>query len=216
MVRDVTEQKEMEARARLLMNELNHRVKNNLAIVQSIARQSLKGAASTESLVAFENRLLALAAAHNLLTSSSWHEAEMTDLVEAALRPFGRVGDRIYVEGPIVPLQSTAALALSMGLHELATNATKYGSLSNETGTVDIRWSLTDAHLTIIWKERGGPKVEEPQRKGFGLRMIERGVARELGATVTPEFASDGLQVTIVAGVNGLSLRPAAPTLASM
>jgi PAS domain S-box-containing protein len=197
---DVTERRRAEKRQRLLINELNHRVKNTLATVQSIAAQTLRSAPSLErARDAFEARLVALAAAHDLLTAESWHGARLTDVVASAMAPFETAKrPQISRSGPPVWLTAQRALALSMALHELATNAVKYGALSIPEGRVAIRWTLSpDLLLSLSWIEQGGPPVAAPERAGFGSRLLQRSLARELGGEVAFTFAPEGVRCEI-------------------
>lgn len=198
VMQDITARRESEARQQLLMRELNHRVKNTLAIVQALALQSQRGAPSPRDFaIAFDGRLRALSTAHSLLTSQSWQGAEIAEVVHGALKPFDASGLRIAVDGCRVRLAASVALNLSLALHELATNATKYGALSVELGTVALSWRSELDELVVDWRERGGPAVVEPETRGFGARLIENGVTREVGGTATLGFEPDGLACTI-------------------
>lgn len=197
---DVTERRRAEKRQRLLINELNHRVKNTLATVQSIAAQTLRSAPDlARARESFEARLLALAAAHDLLTAESWHGARLADVVASAMAPFETERrPQISRSGPAVWLTAQSALALSMALHELATNAVKYGALSVPEGRVTIRWSVSDDDLlTLTWLEQHGPEVQPPDRAGFGSRLLQRSLARELGGDVSFDFAPEGVRCEI-------------------
>jgi PAS domain S-box-containing protein len=193
-------EREIEARRRteeertLLINELNHRVKNTLATVQSLAMQSLRNTRDVAgSLTTFESRLTALSRAHDLLTQQNWQWARLEEVVERTVAPFGAEA-RIAVRGPSVRLSPKQALALSMALHELATNAVKYGALSNEKGRVEIVWSVGGSgELELTWTERDGPPVEPPERMGFGTRLISRNLAHDLGAPAVMEFRPEGV-----------------------
>jgi PAS domain S-box-containing protein len=199
--RDRTEEREAENRQQILIHELNHRVKNTLATVQAMASQTLRNS-KVESDVrhGFEARLHALAAGHDILTRESWGGADLRRIVAAALKPFRETDDesRINVEGPALYLAPKIALAFTMALHELATNATKYGALS-QGGQVDVNWRIEGDRLLFRWRESGGPPVAEPTRKGFGSRLIERSLASELGATVRIEYPTQGVICTIEA-----------------
>ncbi len=204
---DVTEARRFSERQRLLINELNHRVKNSLATVQSLAAQSLRPGDEPEAARRrFERRLVALAKAHDVLTRESWDGAALQDIVEEALRPF-REGDprRIEVGGPPLRLPPQAALAMSMTLHELATNAAKYGALSNEDGRVSLRWTASAPEapydLEMVWAESGGPPVTPPRRRGFGTRLIELQLAHELEGGARFDFQPDGLVCTLHAPI---------------
>ena len=197
---DVSERRRAEKRQRLLINELNHRVKNTLATVQSIAAQTLRSAPDLpRAREAFEARLLALAGAHDLLTAESWHGARLADVVASAMTPFETERrPQISRSGPAVWLTAQRALALSMALHELATNAVKYGALSVPEGRVTIRWTVSDDDmLTLSWVEQDGPPVQPPQRSGFGSRLLQRSLARELGGDVVFTFAPEGVRCEI-------------------
>ncbi len=196
--RDITERKEAERRQRLLVNELNHRVKNMLAVVQALARRSLVGAESlAQALESFTSRLMALAGAHDVITRETWTGADLGEVIDRSLlRQVDRPG-RFRIEGPPVTVSPNLALSLSLALHELMTNAMKYGALSREAGEVVLTWRTaetdTGARLHIRWREEGGPPVLPPKRRGFGSRLIERALAVEVGGRVTLDFAPDGV-----------------------
>ena len=191
----VTEQKQAETHRQLLVNELNHRVKNTLAVVQGIAQQSFKDErVPSELRSAFEGRLTALAAAHNVLTRGNWESAPLRKIIDDAVRPFGP--GRFTLHGPDLEIAPKPAVSLALALHELATNAAKYGALTTETGHVELGWSVVPAEkfgFTLRWCEKGGPPVSPPQRRGFGSRLIERGLASELGGEVTMDYRPEGL-----------------------
>jgi two-component sensor histidine kinase len=209
---DVTEQRAAERRQRMLINELNHRVKNTLATVQSIAAQTLRSAPDLSAARnSFEARLVALAAAHDLLTSQNWHGARLADVAATAMAPFeSEQRSRISRSGPAVWLTAQRALALSLALHELATNAAKYGALSNSDGRVAIRWRLAGKALTLTWTEEGGPPVEPPARAGFGTRLLHRGLAHELHGDVCVTFDPKGVRCAIRCEVETPRPRPQA------
>lgn len=195
---DITDRKTAEAHQRLLLNELNHRVKNTLATVQSMARQSLRGdSVSAQARESFEGRLAALSAAHNVLTERNWESASIAQLAAVSTAPYDPEGTRVTAEGPPVHLEPKIAVALSLALHELATNAAKYGALSTPEGRAAVRWALAQPRLTLTWTESGGPPVTPPTRTGFGARLLERGLAAELGGTVRLDFRPEGLVCTI-------------------
>lgn len=189
-------------RQQLLIDELNHRVKNTLVIVQSLAQQTFgKGKVAPELQAAFEGRLNALAGAHDTLTSVHWERARLADVAKGAVDGCG-VGGRVDMSGPTVWLEARTAVTFAMALHELCTNAMKYGALSNETGRVELTWSVEERgspKLHLEWRERGGPPVSKPSRSGFGTRMLDRALAGELNALVVMDFAPAGLRCTIVA-----------------
>lgn len=211
---DITERKRGEERQRLLLNELNHRVKNTLATVQSIADQTLR---HTERMgdfrPAFENRLLALSQTHNILTEQQWAGASLHDILSSELTPHagGREGGGsrfvLHIERDI-RLNPKAAVALGMAVHELATNAVKHGALSSPTGQVEVSAHvLRDApggRLILEWIERGGPAVAPPTRRGFGGRLLENGLARELSGDVRLDYLAAGLSCRIDLPMDGL------------
>jgi signal transduction histidine kinase/DNA-binding NarL/FixJ family response regulator len=192
---DVTDRVAYEQHLRLLIDELNHRVKNTLAIVQGIAQQTFKGAAvPKDRTLAFEGRLAALAAAHGLLTRANWVSADLGEIASETLRVHG--ARRYSISGPCVPLEPKTAVTMAMALHELATNAAKYGAFSGETGAVTLSWSVeaaADAALRMVWEECGGPPVQPPGARGFGSRMIETALAEELRGEVQMDWRSTGL-----------------------
>ena len=195
---DVTERRRAEEHQRLLINELNHRVKNSLAIVQGLAQQTFKGdAASQAARQGFEGRLSALAAAHDLLTLEAWQSASLRRIVEDVIAPYCGDRERFLVNGPDIALPPKVAVSLALGLHELCTNAAKYGALSTPEGGVRVGWSADNGRLHLEWRERGGPPVEPPARRGFGTRMIERGLPSELGGKVEIAFEPSGVVCTI-------------------
>lgn len=192
---EVEHRSRIERHQNLLLDELNHRVKNTLATVQAMATQTLKGAdaAARDTFLA---RLFALSGQHDLLTLDNWEGTTLEGVVRRALRPWREEGrTRFEVQGPAVHLHPKRALALGMAFHELAANAARYGALSNEDGMVRVSWKLDpDSQMVKLrWEEEGGPKTIEPQHKGFGLRLIERGLAREISGHVTLEFRPSGL-----------------------
>ncbi|MFD2236556.1 sensor histidine kinase [Aureimonas populi] len=200
---DVTERKQSETHLRLMINELNHRVKNSLATVQAIASQTFRDPERFEaSRLAFSARLVALAKAHDILTETSWSRADLRMVMERVVQPHHAEGDtRFRLEGPGVSLDPKTALALSMAIHELCTNAVKYGALSADGGTVDITWTIEEgrdsSRLRFRWQEKGGPAVAPPQRKGFGSRLIERSLASELDGEVLIRYEPAGVVCTI-------------------
>jgi PAS domain S-box-containing protein len=194
VVEDVTDRKLEEDRRKLLVDELNHRVRNTLAVVQSIARQTLAGHAGAEAREAFEERLYALAAAHNILTRENWTAADLKEVIVAAAG--SQAAQRLRLDGPPVALPPSVAVTLSLALHELGTNATKYGALSIPTGHVDIFWTITGprrSRLKMRWEEINGPPVLQPKRKGFGTRLLQRALRAELGGAAKLEFAPAGV-----------------------
>jgi PAS domain S-box-containing protein len=205
---DITARRHAEEHLKLLVNELNHRVKNTLATVQSVATQSLRGAASVEEArAAFEARLMALSGAHNILTRENWEGASLRTIASEVLEPY-RAGreERFRISGPEVRISPANAVAIAMGLHELTTNAVKYGALTTETGRVDVSWSLDSQaarrFARLVWSESGGPPVSPPTRKGFGTRLIERGLASDLSGEAHLEYRPEGVVCTLVWAVD--------------
>ncbi len=185
----------------LLIEELNHRVKNTLALMQAIAVQTFRSASRDER-TKFEGRLGALAEAHNLLSQEKWQGSELRDVIGRVLQPFLLSNrDRLRMAGPLVPLSPRLAVVLSMIVHEIATNAAKYGALSNETGRVALDWEVTHEaskpRLRLIWTESGGPPVTVPVQRGFGSRLIERSARDQLGGEATVDFLPRGVVYTI-------------------
>lgn len=195
----VLRQREAEAslaaeRQQLMINELNHRVKNTLVVVQSLARHSLRDGGAL-GLRQFNERIHALASAHDLLTRRSWEGADLGDILAETLQPYAA---QVTLDGPALPLSPNAAVALAMIFHELATNASKYGALSRETGRVLVRWRPEGrAKTTIFWEERGGPVVTPPQRKGFGSRLVAASLKGELAGSATFDYAPEGLSCVL-------------------
>jgi PAS domain S-box-containing protein len=210
---DISEDKLAEERQQLLIHELNHRVKNTLATVQSIVTQTLKSARNAEQARAdTESRLLSLARAHDVLTRENWQSADLKEIVREAVAAYtAQTRTRIRFAGPKVQLQPRAALALSMALHELATNAVKYGALSNEAGIVEISWAKRAGsgctHLNIRWEERDGPPVAPPNRQGFGSRLIQRSLAQDLGGEAVLSFETTGLVCRVEAVLESILRR---------
>ena len=198
---DIHERKVAEEHQRLLINELNHRVKNSLATVQAIAFQTLKGDISVaEGRSRFESRLMALSRAHNLLTEQNWGRAALDRVVRDATEHLSGEQGRFDIAGEPVWLTARAALALALALHELGTNAAKYGALSAEGGRVSIAWRREAGALRLEWKESGGPAMAgAPQRRGFGSRLIEQGLGPELEGGAELIFEPDGLRCRIAA-----------------
>src|SRR5262245_21823918 len=199
---ELAERRRIEQQQTLLLGELNHRVKNTLAIVQSIATQTLRHADSAEAFRAgFEARIMALAEAHNLLTDSNWGGASLKDIVERVLVPYSDAGRRRY-ELPAHDIQvgPKGAVSLVMAFHELATNAAKYGALSNGGGSLRVDWKVSSdvqpPRLFVKWEESGGPPVRPPTRQGFGSRLI-RGLAQETAGEVRLDYEPRGLVCTI-------------------
>jgi two-component sensor histidine kinase len=183
-----------------LIQELDHRVKNTLTAVVAISNRTLRNAASPEAFaVAFKDRIYSLAGAHEHLAERRWRDADMKALVLMALAPFrGEGADGLTICGPPIQLRPEAAVSFLMTCHELATNAAKYGALSRPDGRVAVNWSLKkDAEpgsFAFEWRESGGPVVAAPGRRGFGLDMIQRGFARDVGGEAELDFAPEGVR----------------------
>jgi len=204
VVQDVTERKAAEQRQKLLMDELNHRVKNTLATVQSLASQTARAAQTpTAFRERFEGRLIALSKAHDQLTIHHWESADLRELLSGSLAPYAAAGpDRVVLRGEDVVLRPRAVLTLAMAMHELTTNAAKYGALSVPGGRIEIHWQpvrIDNRHpiLRIDWRERAGPPVQGPAERGFGSKLIEGSIAAELGGTARLVFEPQGLHCEI-------------------
>lgn len=205
VVQDITERKAAERRQKLLIDELNHRVKNTLATVQSLASQTARGAPTPAAfLEAFEGRLIALSKAHDQLTVHHWESADLRDLLSGSLAPYAGAGpERVTLRGEDVELRPRAVLTLAMVIHELTTNAAKYGALSVPGGRIEIRWqpapSKVDGRplLRLDWIEQGGPPVVEPQNRGFGSKLIEGSIAAEHGGSARLNYDPAGLRCEI-------------------
>ncbi|MBF9196419.1 PAS domain-containing sensor histidine kinase [Microvirga terrestris] len=198
-VLDITDRKQVEEHRELLINELNHRVKNTLTIVQSMASQSLKQMSEENrpKVQAFEDRLFALARAHDVLTRENWEGAELREIINEVVEPYLRQKTKHFeIDGPHLRLIPRTALAIAMAIHELATNAAKYGALSVSSGCVFITWTVTtneNPHLELRWQERDGPPVSLPTRRGFGTRLIERSLATDVGGNVRLTYEPAGV-----------------------
>jgi PAS domain S-box-containing protein len=190
---DITERKEREEREHLLMREINHRAKNMLSVVAAIAHQSATRTPEgfTER---FSERIQALAANQDLLVRNAWRGIEIEDLVRAQLAPFADlIGSRIVIHGPKLRLKEAAAQATGLALHELATNAGKYGALSTDTGGIDVCWGTEGDAFSVSWTERGGPLVSPPQRHGFGTMVMETMAERSVDGAVDLRYPPSGL-----------------------
>ncbi|RTM01442.1 MAG: sensor histidine kinase, partial [Bradyrhizobiaceae bacterium] len=185
-----------------LLDEINHRVKNTLGTVQSIARLSRSSASDVDHYVAaFEGRILALSEAYNLLTENNWVGADVRAIVERTLAPYAGP-DRLTISGPSLLLPPKLTLALSATIQELSTNAAKYGAFSTPSGKLEIAWTGQESGIVrLIWIERDGPLVRKPTRRGFGTKMITRMFGAETGWSVNLDFDPDGLRCTMQFGV---------------
>ncbi len=204
-VRDISEEKTAAERQRLLINELNHRVKNTLATVQSIAAQTFRGKTEQTIRAMFDARLAALSNVHNVLVEDHWESASLRSVIERALDPY-RLAEidvrRFRLDGPDARLHSKVAVSLAMALHELMTNAAKYGALSVDDGRVAILWTLSDLddgreQLDLLWEEQNGPPVTPPAHKGFGSRLIERQLPMEFAGKAEMRYMQSGLTCQI-------------------
>jgi two-component sensor histidine kinase len=198
-VYDITELRDAVRRQQVLLDEVNHRVKNTLATVHSIARLSAASAGSVkEYLASFEQRLHALSAAYNLLTKNNWEGADLRDIVERTLAPYATDG-RLSIEGLPAMLSAKHSLALAAAVQELSTNAAKYGALSIPTGKVAISWTLNEAEaIALDWREVDGPEVKEPVRRGFGTKLIQDVLAADSGWKVKLEYLPAGVHCTLI------------------
>jgi len=192
-IEDITERMEREEKTHLLMREINHRAKNMLSVVDSIAHQT--AAKNPEDFVErFSNRIQALSANQDLLVRNEWNGVEINDLVRAQLAHFADlIGSRIAVHDSTLRLNPAAAQAIGLALHELATNAGKYGALSTDSGRVDINWGSAGGTFTMGWTERGGPPVSAPERRGFGTVVMEAMAERSLNGTVDLDYGTSGV-----------------------
>ncbi|MCU0790702.1 MAG: PAS domain-containing protein [Nitratireductor sp.] len=197
VVADVTERRATEEHRKLLVNELNHRVKNTLSVVQALAQQTFKTEKRDDPRVeVFDGRLSALAHAHNLLSNENWETADLAEVARRSLLSRGPEKARIRLDGPVVILKPKQAVTMAMALHELYTNAVKYGALANDSGRIELLWNVKgngSRQLDLVWRESDGPPVAKPTRHGFGSRMITQALKSELGATVDMDFRSEGL-----------------------
>lgn len=201
MLVDITERKEAEQRQKLLLDELNHRVKNTLASVQSVVVQAAKSARNVEEFRhAVEGRILAMSRAHDQLSRRSWADAELHELLKACIAPYLSKANVALDGGPTI-VAPRVGLMLCMAIHELATNAAKYGALSTPSGRVEVGWSVEQAGaqrmLHLRWLERNGPPVTPPKRQGFGTRLLERGIQAELHGRTSIRYPRAGVECAI-------------------
>lgn len=203
---DVTSIVQAEKHQRLLVDELNHRVKNMLAVVVALARQTMRRSGTMEEFSEnYLGRVHALASAYSLLSNASWKTVSLRDVVMEELKPFlENEGKNAVLRGPLVLLPARAALSLGMAIHELTTNAVKYGALSVPEGKVSVIWSVENNEeggnrLTLEWVEQDGPPVEAPEHRGFGTMLIERGLKQDMRAEVTMDFAREGVRAKLTA-----------------
>jgi PAS domain S-box-containing protein len=192
IIQDVTARRRSDETRQMLTREVNHRSKNLLTIVQVIARQTA-ARSPQDFVVTFGERLRALAANQDLLVKSEWQRLDLSDLVRSQLEYFGETGGRIKMSGPPVTVPPTAAQALGMALHELATNAAKYGSLSNESGRVEINWAVEGEIFCMSWREIGGPVVTATGAAGFGTTVLKKMTESALSGDVRIDYAPEGV-----------------------
>jgi two-component sensor histidine kinase len=208
MLVDISERKKAENEQKILIDELNHRVKNTLATVQSLAGQTARHADGLQDFgERFEARLLALSRAHDLLTRHHWKDAPLDLLAQEVLTPMAsRAAGQIKINGPSVVLDPRTALSLTMTLNELATNAIKYGALSSEMGMLSVKWHLEGegAKLVLDWLEVGGPPVSAPTRRGIGSRLMERCIERDLAGEFDLAFEPAGVTCRIIVPVEAV------------
>ena len=199
IVMDITDRKKAEEHVQLLMREVSHRSKNLLAVVQAIAGQTSRTSDTLEDFdTKFGQRLRGLAASHDLLVHEDWRGAALSDLVTQQLQPFAEVGRRLTVDGPPIMLRAEAAQPIGLALHELATNAMKYGAWSIPSGRVAVSWSQAGSETVLLsWLEMGGPEVAIANKKGFGHIVIENMVAQSVGGEVRLDFRPTGVSWTL-------------------
>jgi len=197
VVVDITERKRAEERQILLAEEVDHRARNVVAVVQSIMRLT-RAETIDDYIGALDGRISALSNAHRLLAGSRWEGADLNRLVDEEFAPYRASGkERVSAKGPAVVLPPATAQTIALALHELATNAAKYGALSAQAGRVDLTWRLDDGKLELLWKESGGPQVTPPSRRGYGSRAIVAGIERQLGGMVKFDWQTSGLHCTL-------------------
>jgi len=189
---DITDRKEAEERQVLLAREVDHRARNALALVQSIIRLT-KSDNIEHYRGAVEGRIKALSVAHAILSETRWEGADLRGLVDEELAPYKTGHERIVVKGPDVVLRPSAAQTLALTMHELTTNAAKYGALSSSSGRIELSWEIQDENLVVHWREIGGPAIRAALYKGFGTRIVVESIERQLGGKVTYDWAADGL-----------------------
>ena len=198
IIQDVTTRKQVEDRQRLVTHELRHRMKNTLAMVQAIANQTMRsGMSIDEAKASFVARLTALGRAQDMLTRTDWSQAGLRDVIAGALEPHGGGGPRFEIRGPALRLSAKCGLAMSLALHELATNAAKYGALSNEAGCVEVAWRIdrqpSQPMFRFSWRECQGPPVTQPNRIGFGSRLLQRSLAGYFNGSAELCYAPEGV-----------------------
>jgi two-component system CheB/CheR fusion protein len=198
---DVTTLAHAEEHQNILISELNHRVKNMLAVVVSIANHTLERARTPEEFnSAVIGRLRAMSRTYGLLSRTNWKEASVADIVQQEMEVFGT--ERFQSDGPDLNLSPQHGLSIGMVIHELATNAAKHGALGSPDGVVSIHWTLEEGRFQLVWKETGGPPVESPLKEGFGLSLVRGEVEYRFGGTVGTFFHPEGLAVCVMLPLN--------------
>ena len=210
-VRDITARKQAQSRIQDLMNEVNHRSKNLLSVVQAVARQTARGSDPRSFLDRLTKRIAGLAASQDLLIQNDWLGVDLADLVTAQLSHFGDLlGQRLTITGPKIMVSAAAAQSIGMAIFELGTNAAKYGALSNDKGHVHIGWTTgtpTVDHISMSWVEEGGPIVQPPTREGFGHCVIVTMLESSLSGTVHLDYSPDGLRWLLEAPIDGTQIK---------
>ncbi len=208
VIEDITTRKKAEDRLAVVVSELKHRVKNTLATIQSVIAHAARAPGSKHAFVeSVAGRIQAMASAHDLLVRSQWQGAAFADLITEEFRPYGL--HRVRIDGPVLWLTPNAALAFRLMIHELATNAAKYGALSRDEGRIFIDWTVAEVNgersLRFSWEERGGPTVPPPSKRGFGSEIVEKYAAKELSGTLSIQFEPDGVRVSLHAPVREIA-----------
>jgi two-component sensor histidine kinase len=207
--KDVTSEHMSREALNLINEELKHRVKNTLTVLGAVATQTFRDASSKADLEKYQGRLAAFGRAHDLLTAANWAAAPLQDVITTALTPYRTDEGRFTVSGPILVLKSRQALALSLAIHELATNALKYGALTVADGRVSIAWTSEDPQgepkFVFVWQEVGGPAVSKPASVGFGSRLISRVLQDDFGGSVEVSYGSTGLVCSLTAPLENLA-----------
>jgi two-component sensor histidine kinase len=210
--RDVTTEHVARDALNLINEELKHRVKNTLAVLGAVAAQTFRDVSSKADLEKYQARLAAFGRAHDVLTAANWAAAPLQDVIRTALIPYRGDEARFTVSGPPITIQSRQAFALSLAIHELATNALKYGALTAEVGRVSITWAAEDREgeqrFVFVWREIDGPPASEPTHVGFGSRLISRILPDDFGGSVEVSYGSTGFTCCLKAPLRNLATSP--------
>jgi two-component sensor histidine kinase len=206
--RDVTSEHMAREALNLINEELKHRVKNTLTVLGAVATQTFRDASSKADLEKYQGRLAAFGRAHDLLTAANWAAAPLQDVISTALIPYRTGEGRFTISGPALILKSRQALALSLAIHELATNAMKYGALSVPSGCVSIAWTSEDQEFVFTWQESGGPPASTPSSVSFGSRLISRVLQDDFGGAVEVSYEPAGLICRLTAPLENLAHSP--------